>query len=167
MYRKPNQFQCSASNLFEQGPPEHPKQAKHRRSSIQVDFTMKTYSPGSSSTTATPSTTPSKPGEKRKSSRPPAGGPAVNNLDVHKFQVDLLLNAAPNNPDFHIYMIYPLNLIPNMVDLHPNAALNNLDFLTFQVDLLRNLVDLRPKLQLQHLVLLQKRRRYTRLTHKI
>merc|ERR1711990_426228 len=30
---------------------------------------------GSSSTTATPSTTPSKPGEKRKSSRPPAGGP--------------------------------------------------------------------------------------------
>ena len=66
---------------------------------------MKTYSPGSSSTTATPSTTPSKPGEKRKSSRPPAGGPAVNNLDVHKFQVDLLLNAAPNNPDFHIYDI--------------------------------------------------------------
>jgi len=31
---------------------------------------------GGSSTTATPSTTPSKPGEKRKSSRPPAGGPA-------------------------------------------------------------------------------------------
>ena len=58
-------------------------------------------------------------------------------------------------------MIYPLNLIPNLVDLHPNAALNNLDFLTFQVDLLPNLVDLHPKLQLLPLVLLQKRRRYT------
>ena len=67
-----------------------------------MDFTTKIYSAGGSSTTATPSTTPSKPGEKRKSSRPPAGGPAVNNLYVHDFQVDLLLNAALNNLDVHI-----------------------------------------------------------------
>ena len=66
-----------------------------------------------------------------------------------------------------IYMIYPLDLIPNLVDLRPNAALNNLDFLIFQVDLHPNLVDLHPKLQLLPLVLLQKRRRYTRLTHRI
>ena len=104
-----------------------------------MDFATKIYSAGGSSTTATPSTTPSKPGEKRKSSRPPAGGLAVNILDVHNFQVHLLLNAA----------------------------LNNLDFLIFQVDLHPNLVDQHPKLQLLPLVLLQKRRRYTGLTHRI
>ena len=70
-----------------------------------MDFTTKIYSAGGSSTTATPSTTPSKPGEKRKSSRPPAGGLAVNILDVPNFQVDLLLNAAVNNLDVHVYDI--------------------------------------------------------------
>ena len=86
---------------------------------------------------------------------------------VHNFQVDLLLNAALNNLDVHVYNIYPLDLIPNLVDLRPNAALNNLDFLIFQVDLHPNLVDQHPKLQLLPLVLLQKRRRYTGLTHRI
>ena len=125
---------------------------------------MKIYSAGGSSTTATPSTTPSKPGEKRKSSRPPAGGPAVNNLYVHNFQVDLLLNAALNNLVVHIYDV---SVEPDSKSGGPAskcwqhyAALNNLDFLTFQVDLLPNLVDLHPKLQLLPLVLLQKRRRY-------
>ena len=66
-----------------------------------------------------------------------------------------------------MYMMYPLDPIPNLVDLRPNAALNDLDFLIFQVDLYPNLEDLHPKLQLLPLVLLQKRRRYTRLTHRI